>query len=257
MSNPTFNCGTCGAPVAREPTDCPKCGDLGRVIHIGIQQELNMRDSLEIQLTDTDGELKVHELGTSDGRKEGALRITRSEGGDEITTTGHALRRPSRADDNRDENEFSLALMHALNRRDGRCYALEEEKEKDDYDFPDRWIVDEGLEKNHRDRRLGVEVTMLDREARAGLGMAQRFSGTITPEEVVQQVQAALALKRDRSREICDKTYLLLTSMYPLSLVREQVQAAVRAAALASPYRGVWLGGLDQPPFPVHVSKSE
>lgn len=64
-------------------------------------------------------------------------------------------------------------------------------------------------------------------------------------------VSSATERKASYEEETCKRTFLLLTNPYPLSLVRQQVVAAVRANRPTTAFREIWLGGLDEAPFPV------
>jgi hypothetical protein len=225
---------------------CPKCG--GSDLSAGLHERVRALDEVEMLARDTEGVLRREMATRTDGNKEGVIDIDRTGSDVAVRRSGT---RTGPMDNLADENSSVAAFADALNRRDGSTYRPQA-KEEEDSDVPDVWIVDERQSATNPQRRVGVQVTHLDREAIADLGSRQTYDLSGDVGTIARAAINAIGNKQRVDPAMARKTFLLLIAPYPIrESIQGEIRDHIRAAAPANLYRETWIASLREAPFRV------
>ena len=242
-----IRCSGCGSRVSAESSPCPVCGDVRKSIPVSATDTMTFMEEWGLQARDAEDRLRREYQSRTDGTKE--VFVDRDLTGPEQVVRRSGTR-SGPLENFDEETKYVEAFASSLNLQSGRSYEVEP-KEKEDSDFPDRWLIDRTLSDESADHRVGVEVTHLDQGAIAGLMRDQRFDFSGSMQTIVASTTEAIAKKKRKIEpRVASRTLLLLVCPYPLP---PAFQAEFRVAFLATtptPYfKQVWVAPFKEPAF--------
>lgn len=228
-----FTCMECGKPDCRDmrggALPCLHCGKKSyRVVIAFADNFLDIRDELDAEATDLDGELAAERLSRGDGNLEASLASDRGK------PAVLSVTRKERVDGFQDEGTAAQALARAYNARNGTQYTVMG-KETDDYDYADRVLES----KNGKPELMLVQIRHLDTDVIARLGKKGEFDVNRTASDLIESINIAIGAKSKVDPRIKPKTLLLLQIPVMLGkLVRRELQ---RWTFDLKGFRGVWI----------------
>ena len=243
-----IRCSSCDSINTDESSPCPRCGDTRKAIPVSVKVEAKFTEELGMQARDATDGLRREYQSRIDGTKEGIIDRDLS-GPEEVIRRSGTRSEPLRNFD--EETKYVETFVSALNLNSGRSYEIET-KQKEDSDFPDRWLVDRNLPEESPDGRVGVEITNLDQKAIAGLNRDERFDASGSIETIVDSAAYAILKKHKIEAGPASRTYLLLTCPYPIT--PNMQDDFRRTFLLKSPkkyFKEVWVAPFKEPGFQI------
>lgn len=244
-------CFDCGEELADANAPCPECGQRRKEMEINLAEVLMPIEELAMVAEGADGTLKHESASKSGGVLEGGMHADCTSDDVAMTMFG---RRNGCGSNIADENRACAALAAELERSTGLRHETEQ-KVKEDSDIPDVWIRKYGKDASDVPfKRIGVQVTHMDREAIGKLGQCGEFRKVAHPSEVADSIAAAIHSKQLVDRKLAMKTLLLLIVPYPITAtVQALITERVRAMKLKNVYGETWVCPFREPPFRVHT----
>jgi hypothetical protein len=239
-------CAGCDRIIPNDPSPCPKCGDVRKVIAVSVKTEAKLIEELGLQGRDATNRLFRESQSRADGTREGI--IDRDLSGPDEVIHRSGTRSKSLVNFN-EETKYVESFVSALNQHLGHSYEIEP-KLKEDSEFPDRWLIDRTLPKAAPDRTVGVEVTHLDQKAIAGLNRDEQFTLSGSMEAIVDSAANAVLKKHKIEPEAALRTYLLLTCPYPITpSMQEDFRSSFLVRSPKQYFREVWVAPFKEPAF--------
>jgi hypothetical protein len=235
MEPPSYavTCKICGHKDFRslqgETEPCANCGE--KQFHAVIEfvdDRLELRDEVEAEVVNRQGELVAERLQRGDGNMEASLATDRGQ------PTILSASRKERVDGFEEEGQTAESLAKAYNAQKGTSYTVRPKSEEDN-DYVDRYLdskIDEPQE-------LGVQITHLDTDVIARLGKKGEFDVKRTAADLIDSINKAITAKAAVDPNLKPKTILLLQLPVMLGkLVRQVIQLS---AFDLKGFSGVWI----------------
>lgn len=248
-----YFCMACTTSVDLPEGKCPHCGGeeigignpphagtSGRALAISIDEDVEMREGLDVEVRDVSrGNTLTRTVASRQGTtSDGEMDADLSDCDPRLRITGD-LR--DAFDKLRDERAAVEPLVPVLRQRRSRPYALQP-KDEEDGDFPDFWLHCGG-------ERLGLEVTHFDEDAIASLARDGSFQSEIQLSDLVVLVESAVARKQKYDRSTAGQCLLVVTCPYPVPpALRETVRDALSGVS-SGIFQGIRMTPLDSKPL--------
>jgi hypothetical protein len=215
------------------------CGakEFNAVIEIE-EQGPEIREELEAEAINRQGELVAERLQRGDGNMEASLATDRGH------PTILSASREERIDGFEEEGRAAEALAKAYNTRYGTQYSVQPKKE-DDYDYADRILESQADEP----KEINVQIRHLDTDVIARLGKKDEFDVKRSAGDLIASLNKAITAKAAVDPKIKPKTILLLQLPAILGkLVRQEIQ---QSTFDLKGFKGLWIAPFREECFEV------
>lgn len=235
MAPPSYpvTCNICGQKDFRslqgEIEPCANCGEkqFHAVIEF-VEDRLEIRDEVEADVVNNQGELVAERLQRGDGNMEASLATDRGR------PTILSASRNERVDGLEEEGQAAESLATAYNAHNGTSYTVRPKPEEDN-DYVDRYLDS----KIDEPRELGVQIRHLDTDVIARLGKKDEFDVKRTAGDLITSINKAITAKAAVDPNLKPKTILLLQLPVMLGkIARDEIQ---RLSFDLNDFRGVWI----------------
>ncbi|CAN5475633.1 hypothetical protein BH11PLA2_BH11PLA2_29830 [soil metagenome] len=244
-----YTCMECGKPDFRDLSKgalpCLHCGKKSyRVILAFADSYLGMRDELDMEATNRDGELVAERLQRGDGNMEASLATDRGQ------PTMLSATRKERVDGFEEESVAAAALAKAYNAQKGTSYSVRPKLEEDS-DYADRYLDS----KTDEPKDLSVQIRHFDTDIIARLGKKDEFDAKRTASELAASINMSITVKSKVDPNLKPKTILLLQVPAMLGkLIREELQ---KASFDLQGFKGIWIAPFRDECFEVYGPRQE
>lgn len=231
--NHPVTCNACGHKDFRslqgETEPCANCGEKQfRAAIEFVEDGLELRDEVEAEVVNRQGELVAERLQRGDGNMEASLATGSGQ------PTILSASRKKRVDGFEEEGQTAAALARAYNAQKGTSYTVRPKPEEDS-DYVDRYL-DSKIDES---RELSVQIRHLDTDVIARLGKKDEFDVKRTAGDLIASINKAITSKAAVDPNLKSNTILLLQLPVMLGkLVRQEIQ---RSAFDFKGFRGVWI----------------
>jgi DNA-directed RNA polymerase subunit RPC12/RpoP len=238
-----YTCSDCGKPDARDMQSgalpCLHCGKKSkRVVLTFTEDKIDIREEIDGEFINRDGELVGERLQRGDGNVEASLATDRGQ------PTILSAWRKERISGFDEEGPSAEALAKAYNAQKGTNYTVRP-KPREDGDYVDRYLDS----KNDEPKELSIQIRHLDTEIIAQLGKKDEFDVKRTVGDLAESINKAIDAKANVDPKLKLKTILLLQLPVMLGkLVREELQGATFEL---KGFKGAWLAPFREECFEV------